>query len=101
MPTEITFPDNLFVIGTVNVDETTYMFSPKVLDRSNTIEFLTPSAKSYMNDEKISNNTNSNISYLENPLSDINIRNTSINELKKLFEEVNTSQGQILGFNCN
>lgn len=33
------FPRNLFVIGTVNVDETTYMFSPKVLDRANTIEF--------------------------------------------------------------
>jgi len=27
------------VIGTVNVDETTYMFSPKVLDRANVIEF--------------------------------------------------------------
>ena len=25
-------PRNLFVVGTVNVDETTYMFSPKVLD---------------------------------------------------------------------
>ena len=33
------FPQNLFVIGTVNVDETTYMFSPKVLDRANVIEF--------------------------------------------------------------
>jgi hypothetical protein len=33
------FPENLFVIGTVNVDETTYMFSPKVLDRANVIEF--------------------------------------------------------------
>jgi hypothetical protein len=32
-------PRNLFVVGTVNVDETTYMFSPKVLDRANTIEF--------------------------------------------------------------
>jgi 5-methylcytosine-specific restriction protein B len=32
-------PRNLFVIGTVNVDETTYMFSPKVLDRANTLEF--------------------------------------------------------------
>jgi len=29
----------LFIIGTVNVDETTYMFSPKVLDRANVIEF--------------------------------------------------------------
>jgi MoxR-like ATPase/predicted RNA-binding protein with PUA-like domain len=35
----VRFPDNLFVVGTVNVDETTYMFSPKVLDRANTIEF--------------------------------------------------------------
>lgn len=34
-------PANLFVIGTVNVDETTYMFSPKVLDRANVIEFRT------------------------------------------------------------
>ena len=32
-------PANLFIIGTVNVDETTYMFSPKVLDRANVIEF--------------------------------------------------------------
>ena len=32
-------PDNLFIVGTVNVDETTYMFSPKVLDRANTFEF--------------------------------------------------------------
>ncbi len=32
-------PDNIFIIGTVNVDETTYMFSPKVLDRANVIEF--------------------------------------------------------------
>lgn len=39
VPPEISFPDNLFVIGTVNVDETTYMFSPKVLDRANVIEF--------------------------------------------------------------
>lgn len=34
-------PKNLFVIGTVNIDETTYMFSPKVLDRANVIEIKT------------------------------------------------------------
>lgn len=33
------FPKNLFVVGTVNIDETTYMFSPKVLDRANVVEF--------------------------------------------------------------
>ena len=32
-------PPNLFITGTVNVDESTYLFSKKVLDRANTIEF--------------------------------------------------------------
>lgn len=44
VPPVLAYPKNLFVIGTVNIDETTYMFSPKVLDRSNVIEF-TISAK--------------------------------------------------------
>jgi 5-methylcytosine-specific restriction enzyme B len=39
VPSKIKLPKNLFIIGTVNVDETTYMFSPKVLDRANVIEF--------------------------------------------------------------
>lgn len=39
VPHELELPENLFIIGTVNVDETTYMFSPKVLDRANVIEF--------------------------------------------------------------
>lgn len=34
----ITIPQNLFVIGTVNMDETTFSFSRKVLDRAMTIE---------------------------------------------------------------
>ncbi len=36
---EICFPENLYIIGTVNMDETTFPFSRKVLDRANTIEF--------------------------------------------------------------
>lgn len=39
VPAELPIPLNVFTVGTVNVDETTYMFSPKVLDRSNVIEF--------------------------------------------------------------
>jgi len=39
VPSSIHLPKNLFIIGTVNVDETTYMFSPKVLDRANVIDF--------------------------------------------------------------
>jgi len=41
---EIYWPKNLFIIGTVNIDETTYMFSPKVLDRANTLEFRVDSS---------------------------------------------------------
>ena len=39
VPASLGIPENLFIIGTVNIDETTNMFSPKVLDRANTIEF--------------------------------------------------------------
>lgn len=34
----LTVPENLFVVGTVNMDETTFSFSRKVLDRAMTIE---------------------------------------------------------------
>lgn len=39
VPGKLYLPANLYVTGTVNVDETTYMFSPKVLDRANVVEF--------------------------------------------------------------
>ncbi|MNM40667.1 5-methylcytosine-specific restriction enzyme B [compost metagenome] len=35
----LSIPENVFLIGTVNMDETTYPFSKKVLDRANTLEF--------------------------------------------------------------
>ena len=45
VPSSVALPNNLFIIGTVNVDETTYMFSPKVLDRANVIEFRATAAQ--------------------------------------------------------
>ena len=39
VPRKLRVPGNVLFTGTVNVDETTYMFSPKVLDRAFTIEF--------------------------------------------------------------
>jgi 5-methylcytosine-specific restriction endonuclease McrBC GTP-binding regulatory subunit McrB len=39
IPSKISIPPNVYFTGTVNVDESTYMFSPKVLDRANVIEF--------------------------------------------------------------
>lgn len=41
VPAALELPTNLVVTGTVNVDETTYGFSPKVLDRAMVIEFDT------------------------------------------------------------
>jgi 5-methylcytosine-specific restriction protein B len=55
VPAEIELPNNLFIIGTVNIDETTYMFSPKVLDRANVIEFRVTAdeMKNYLNKNTI------------------------------------------------
>jgi hypothetical protein len=39
IPAHLYVPANVSFIGTVNVDETTQSFSPKVLDRANVIEF--------------------------------------------------------------
>jgi len=39
IPQKLYLPPNIYFIGSVNIDETTYMFSPKVLDRAFTIEF--------------------------------------------------------------
>ena len=47
LETPIAFPENLYVIGTVNMDETTHPFSRKVLDRANTIEFTNVNLRKY------------------------------------------------------
>ena len=85
---ELTLPSNLFIIGTVNVDETTYMFSPKVLDRANVIEFETYSASDYMNSNINLSSPKGNISYLENPLAGNEVRDYGIDELRELFKDI-------------
>ena len=54
VPAKIQLSKNVFIIGTINVDETTYMFSPKVLDRANVIEFkIAPDEmEQYLNETK-------------------------------------------------
>ncbi len=39
VPAEVLWPSNLYIAGTVNMDETTHSFSDKVLDRAFTLEF--------------------------------------------------------------
>lgn len=91
---ELDIPDNLLIVGTVNVDETTYMFSPKVLDRANTIEFPTMSAKEYMNSD-FNEFEFKNINYLMNPLEDLDVRNMNVHDLKDIFMFINCSRGNL------
>ena len=49
---ELVMPDNLYIVGTVNMDETTHPFSKKVLDRANTIEFNNIDLKTYSLDDQ-------------------------------------------------
>jgi len=65
-PSEIKIPENLKVVGTVNVDETTYMFSPKVLDRANTIEFETLKPGKYLEGNPHEQGPTGDVEFLEN-----------------------------------
>jgi 5-methylcytosine-specific restriction endonuclease McrBC GTP-binding regulatory subunit McrB len=44
---ELRLPPNLYIVGTVNVDETTQSFSPKVLDRAFTLELTEADFSTY------------------------------------------------------
>lgn len=52
---ELMIPDNLYLVGTVNMDETTHPFSKKVLDRANTIEFSEINLLDYKLSDPINN----------------------------------------------
>ena len=41
-PSQITIPNNVRFVGTINIDETTKYFSPKVLDRAHIVRFENP-----------------------------------------------------------
>ena len=88
----IFLPENLFVIGTVNVDETTYMFSPKVLDRANVIEFETEYPKDFMNpvdsEEKI------NIQKF-NELAKFNSFKNDFNDLESKLKSVELNENNL------
>ena len=91
VPQEFKMPENVFIIGTVNVDETTYMFSPKVLDRANVLEFKTFDTVTII--DYIGNNTKidkftENVDYLENVLSDGQLRKNILSVVNDNFSNV-------------
>jgi len=53
IPAKVSIPLNFYITGTINIDETTYTPSPKVLDRANVIEFNEVDLEKYFNKVKI------------------------------------------------
>jgi 5-methylcytosine-specific restriction endonuclease McrBC GTP-binding regulatory subunit McrB len=70
IPRRIGIKKNLFVVGTVNVDETTYMFSPKVLDRANVVEMPIVAPEDYLFGQMSSAEFTGDVEFLSNPLDD-------------------------------
>ena len=83
VPNELFIPPNLFIIGTVNIDETTYMFSPKVLDRANVIEFKISESEitEYLKSESVINLQSISAAGASQATSFININRENINEV--------------------
>lgn len=89
---KIIIPENLYIIGTVNMDETTFPFSKKVLDRANTIEFsfVDLMAKPSVNSEALPKALNEENSFLKteylylNDVTDDNTVTTTCFELEQL-----------------
>lgn len=50
IPANVPIPPNFYITGTINIDETTYTPSPKVLDRANVIEFNEVDLQKYFKD---------------------------------------------------
>lgn len=65
VPEQFSLGSNLFVIGTVNMDETTCMFSPKVLDRANVIEFEPVPVSDYLTSGEIGYEPQGDVSFLQ------------------------------------
>lgn len=89
---KIIIPENLYIIGTVNMDETTFPFSKKVLDRANTIEFsfVDLMAKPVVNTVDMPRPLNEDNAFLKteylylNDVTDDNVVTTTCFELEQL-----------------
>lgn len=99
VPDSVRTGDNLFVIGTVNMDETTYAFSPKVLDRANVIEFQPISVATLLKDDKESEEPKGNVQFLQDCMAGIEVRSKGaaelIGEITAVTENANIVEAMI------
>lgn len=81
IPESLALGDNLIVIGTVNMDETTYTFSPKVLDRANVLEFDAVSVSDYLSGSGILYSPSGDVSYLQDSTAGLECRHMSARDI--------------------
>ena len=91
---EMGLPQNLYLIGTVNMDETTHAFSKKVLDRANSIEMndvdLNWTKSNGKTVEKLENISNAIFQTVYLNSAELNEANkTSISEEMNLLQQIN------------
>lgn len=84
----LTLPENVFIVGTVNMDDTTHQFSRKVIDRAMTIE---------MNGDALADifKNNSDLTYADEPMTmdDMKSRYITASEvLEKCYAVVNNQE---------
>lgn len=89
IPSVLEFPDNVRIIGAVNIDETTYYLSPKVLDRAHILRFDSP--LNY-NSEMIKNE----IVPVEFPTSRVNINNNQFLPHRETYPNNNLEDSIII-----
>ena len=103
---EVILPGNLYIVGTVNMDETTFPFSKKVLDRANTIEFsyvnlelmpieffVDPQPISATNDFLVSRYITMKDAYIDEDKEYIDDICTKLSLINKILEKANAHIG--------
>ncbi len=90
MPKELELGENLFVAGTVNMDETTYMFSPKVLDRANVIEFEPVSVSDYFASGAVDSKPSGDVEFLQDCMKGLGCRTMNS---KQIADEIAAVSG--------
>lgn len=92
VPDRLLMRDNLFLVGTVNMDETTHMFSPKVLDRANVVEFGAASVGGYVSKEPLGYAPSGDVGFLEDCMAGLECRSMGAREIFEAICSVNTNK---------
>ena len=90
----LTLPKNLFVLGTVNMDETTFSFSRKVLDRAMSVVMNEVELEKFFNGETENDmsemNSRTKELLIERPIRGLDAENNDSDDVKTYLTGINT-----------